>query len=225
MSATLSAPRVYAIADAEALAPRALAGAVAEMAAEGIEWIQVRAKHLADDDLYRQTEACCRAVEGTRAALWIDDRADLASLLPVAGLHVGQADLPPSAARRVIGAVCSDRGGAHDCWLGSSTHDLRQVSAAATDPAVDVVAVGPIFATRSKADAQPVVGLELLRRARRLTTKPIVAIGGIDETNAASAWAAGADAVAMIGAICRGELAANCRRLLGVAEEWSYEQG
>jgi thiamine-phosphate pyrophosphorylase len=223
LSATLSAPRVYAIADAEALAPRPLPDAVAEMADEGIEWIQVRAKHLADDDLYRQVEACCRAVEGTRAALWIDDRADLASLLPVAGLHVGQADLPPSAARRAI-AECGASGESGDRWLGSSTHDLQQVAAAAADPAVDVVAVGPVFATRSKADAQPVVGLELLRQARRLTTKPIVAIGGIDETNAAGAWAAGADAVAMIGAICRGELAANCRRLLRVAEEWSYEQ-
>jgi thiamine-phosphate pyrophosphorylase len=224
LSRAASAPRVYAIADVEALAPRALPDAVAEMANEGIEWIQVRAKHLSDDDLYRQAEACCRAVEGTGASLWIDDRADVASLLPVAGLHVGQEDLPPWAARRVMGES-GDGPGSGNRWLGNSTHDLEQVAAAAADPAVDVVAVGPVFATRSKADARPVVGLELLRQARRLTSKPIVAIGGIDETNAAGAWAAGADAVAMIGAVCRGELAANCRRLLGVAKEWADERG
>lgn len=196
---------VYAIADAEALDPLPLPEGVARMAEAGIRWIQVRAKKLSGADFYRALERCCRALEGSGTALWVDDRADLAALFPVAGVHVGQTDLPPEAARRVVGPRL---------WIGFSTHGLEQLAAADRDPDVDVVALGPIFPTTGKANPDPVVGLDILREARRRTAKPLVAIGGIDASNAAAVLAAGADTVAVLGAVCRGDVTAGCRRLL-----------
>jgi thiamine-phosphate pyrophosphorylase len=213
--------RVYAIADAEALGAAPLPAAVAAMAGAGVSWIQVRAKRLAGIELYRALEACCRAVEGSTSALWIDDRADLAALFPVAGVHVGQADLPPAAARKVVGRM--ENSGLR---IGQSTHDEEQLAAADEDPDVDVIAVGPVFPTASKERPDPVVGLSFVRRARERTAKPLVAIGGIDAGNAAAVLAAGADAVVVLGAVCRGgargvrgmgEIGESCRRLLAAA--------
>jgi thiamine-phosphate pyrophosphorylase len=139
----------------------------------------------------------------------VDDRVDLAALLPVDGVHLGQRDLPPAAARPLLAARVS---------IGASTHDPAQLDAAAGDPAVDVVAVGPVFATRSKPDPDPVVGLDLVRAARVRTPKPVVAIGGIGEHNLAAVLDAGADAVAVLSAIRAEEVAGSCRRLLQAVE-------
>jgi thiamine-phosphate pyrophosphorylase len=196
---------VYAIADAGALGARALPAAVAEMASAGIGWIQVRAKELSGSGWYEALAGCCRALEGSGVQLWVDDRADLAALFPVAGLHVGQRDLPPAAARRVVG------GGVR---IGLSTHDEEQLAAADEDPDVDVIAVGPVFPTTGKALPGPAVGLEFVRWARRRTRKRLVAIGGIDAGNLAAVLAAGADSAAMIGAVCKGDIRANCHRLM-----------
>ncbi|MBW8877517.1 MAG: thiamine phosphate synthase [Acidobacteria bacterium] len=208
---------IYAIADAEALHPRPLAAAVAEMAAAGVRWIQVRGKRLSGREWYPALEACCRALEGSGVELWVDDRADLAALFPVQGLHLGQADLPPAAARRVVG---------HSVRLGLSTHGEEQLAAADADPEVDVIAVGPVFPTTGKERPDPVVGLDFVRRASLRTTRTtrmprtarrLVAIGGIDAGNVAAVLAAGADAAAVLGAVCRGDIGANCRRLLAAA--------
>ena len=199
---------VYAIADAGALGAEALPAAVAEMAGAGVRWIQVRAKHLSGSGWHAALAACCRTLEGSGVRLWVDDRADLAALFPVDGVHVGQRDLPPAAARRVVGA---------EVKIGLSTHDEEQFAAADADPAVDLIAVGPVFPTTGKESPDPVVGLSLVRWARERTRKPLVAIGGIDAGNVAAVLAAGADAAAMLGAVCRGgvrEGRANCRRLL-----------
>ena len=205
---TSPTPRIYAIADATTLGSERLVEGVRTMAATGIEWIQLRMKDLADDEMVARSEACCRAVEGTEARLWIDDRPDLAALLPFRGVHLGQSDLPPTAARKVVGAGVA---------LGLSTHDSDQTVRAQEDPDVDVVACGPVFPTRSKAGAHDAIGLEGVTRARRETVKPLVAIGGIDVDSVAAVLAAGADSVAMIGAICRGDIEHNCRRLLRAA--------
>lgn len=197
--------RIYAIADVEALHPAPLPAAVHAMAEAGIEWIQVRAKRLSGAELCRQVEACCRALEGSKVRLWVDDRADVAALFPVGGLHVGQTDLPPGDARRVVGG---------EMWIGLSTHGEEQLLAADADSEVDVIAVGPVFPTTGKERPDPVVGLGFIRRARELTAKPLVAIGGIDSTNLAEVVAAGADAAAVIGAVCRGDVSANARRLI-----------
>jgi len=199
---------LYAIADADVLGSHPLPVAVAEMAESGVRWIQVRAKRLSGSAWYGALEGCCRALAGSGAALWVDDRADLAALFPVAGLHVGQRDLPPAAARRVVGSGVR---------IGLSTHDGEQLAAADADPDVDVIAVGPVFPTTGKERPDPVVGLDFVRRARAGTAKRLVAIGGIDESNVAAVLAAGADAAVVLGAVCRGDIRANCRRLLAAA--------
>jgi len=203
-------PRVYAIADADALGALPIPEAVAAMAEAGVGWIQVRAKRLPGERFHEAVAAACREAARRGAELWVNDRADLAALLPVAGVHLGQSDLEPRLARRAVG---------DELWIGLSTHDEEQLAAAAGDPDVDVVAVGPVFATSGKRDPDPVVGLELVRRARRLTRKPVVAIGGIDASNIRAVLAAGADAAAVLGAVCRGDVAANSRRLLAAAAE------
>ena len=204
----VAVPRLYAIADREALGARSLPGAMAAMAAAGVRWIQLRAKGAAGSDFYALAAACCEALEGSGATLWLDARADVAALLPVGGLHLGQHDLPPEAARPLL---------ADGVLVGRSTHDLSQLAAAAADPAVDVIALGPIFATASKRQPDPAVGLSLLQAARRLTRKPLVAIGGIDERNLAAVLAAGADSAAVLSAACRGDVAASCRGLVALA--------
>jgi thiamine-phosphate pyrophosphorylase len=122
--------------------------------------------------------------------LILNDRADLA-LLAGWGVHVGHEDLAPGDARKVLGT---------GQVIGVSTHNEAQVREADAG-AVDYVAIGPVFATTSKADTEPVVGLEGVRRARALTRKPLVAIGGITRENARSVIDAGADSVAVIGAL------------------------
>jgi len=124
--------RIYAIADVEALHPTPLPEAVRDMAEAGVRWIQVRAKRLSGSLLFRQVEACCRVLEGSGVELWMNDRADLAALFPVAGLHVGQTDLPPAAARRIVGAAVR---------IGLSTHGEGQLLAADADPEGDLIAV------------------------------------------------------------------------------------
>jgi thiamine-phosphate pyrophosphorylase len=203
---------VYAIADAGVLGAGALPAAVAEMAAAGIGWIQVRAKELSGGGWYAALDGCCRALEGSGVRLWVDDRADLAALFPVAGVHVGQRDLPPAAARHVTGPGVR---------IGLSTHDEEQLAAADADPDVDVIAVGPVFPTTGKADPDPVVGIPFVRWARQRTRKPLVAIGGIDAGNLAAVLAAGADSGCVLGAACRGgvrAVRANCRRLVAAAD-------
>lgn len=206
----LQPPAIYAIADAQALAPMALHEGVARMADSGIQWIQLRAKSLPGNQICREIEGSLEALEGFQGLLWIDDRADLAALFPFGGLHLGQHDLPVAAARMVVGS---------EVWIGQSTHDERQLRKAVNDPEVDLVAVGPVYSTTSKERPDPVVGPPLVRRARLTTDKPLVAIGGIDAANLALVLEAGADCVAVLGAVCRGDVAANCRRLVRAAEE------
>jgi thiamine-phosphate pyrophosphorylase len=198
-------PPVYAILDADTLGLDRLPAAAAAAVTAGVRWVQLRAKQALDGDLCRAVEACGRALSGSDAMLWINDRADVAAVYRARGLHLGQDDLPPEAARRVVG---------EHCWIGLSTHDLEQVTEADRDDAVDLIAVGPVFSTRSKSRPDPVVGLDLVSRARTLTTKPLVAIGGIDSETLPSVLAAGADSVAVIGAIGRDDVEKSCRLLL-----------
>ncbi len=135
---------------------------------------------------------------------------DLALASGAFGVHLGQQDLAAEAARRILGP---------ETWIGASTHRRSEVTAAVGNAAVDVVAVGPVFATSSKENAEPVVGLELVRWAASRTDKPIVAIGGLDAGRASEALAAGASSAAVLGALTAGlssghSLEANVRALL-----------
>lgn len=130
---------------------------------------------------------------GNSGRLIMNDRADLCLAADFDGVHVGQDDLSPESVRKIIGP---------DRWLGVSTHNPEQLSEADLTSA-DYLAIGPVFATSGKEKPDPVVGLEGVRRARALTRKPLVAIGGISRANAASVIEAGADSVAVISDLLR----------------------
>jgi thiamine-phosphate pyrophosphorylase len=141
-------------------------------------------------------ELRARLGEGIR--LIMNDRADLCLAAGFDGLHVGQDDLSPASARRIIGTEFQGKAR----WLGVSTHNPEQL-ALADQTSADYLAIGPVFVTSSKANPDPVVGLEGVCRARELTRKPLVAIGGITRANARSVIEAGADAVAVISDLLR----------------------
>ena len=191
-------PRLYAILDAGVYGRLgvSLEGAARELRAAGVALVQYRDKDAGPQEILRNAAAIRDAFAGADCRLILNDRADLAVLAGWDGVHVGQEDLAPEDARRVVGV---------ERWVGVSTHTEEQVRVADGSGA-DYVAVGPVFATGTKVDAEPVIGLDGVRRARALTAKPIVAIGGITRGNARSVIDAGADSVAVISALlCDGE--------------------
>ncbi len=203
-------PSLYAIAD-PAFLTLPLEESVGIMAEAGVQWIQLRSKGRPDRELLARFEGAEEAATRHGSRIWLNDRPDMLALLggsTVVGVHLGQEDLPAAAARKVVG---------EGAWIGVSTHDEVDLEAAAADPEVDLIAVGPVFPTGSKPDALSAVGLDLVRKARAGTDKPLVAIGGIRAENLASVFDAGADAVAVLSAICHGDVGLNAARLLTAA--------
>ncbi len=162
-----------------------------ELKAAGVALVQYRNKVGAPQSILRDAAMVWEVFAGSGCRLIMNDHADLVASAGFGGVHVGQGDLSPEDARRVVGA---------ERWVGVSTHTDEQVRIA-NETSADYVAVGPVFATGTKVDAEPVIGLEGVRRARALTKKPIVAIGGITRENARSVIDAGADSVAVISAL------------------------
>lgn len=162
------------------------------LAGAGCSLLQYRDKGGSAQVILRQARELKKHL-GRSVRLIMNDRADLCLAADFDGVHVGQEDLSPESVRRIIG---SDR------WLGVSTHNPDQLREA-DQTSADYVAIGPVFATTSKEKPDPVVGLEGVRRARELTSKPLVAIGGITRANAASVIDAGADSVAVISDLLR----------------------
>ena len=181
-------PRLYPILDAGLVlrAGLTIEGFATDLYAAGIRFVQYRDKE-ASDQVLLQRAALVRHifVEGF---LILNDRVPLVAAAGYDGVHVGQQDTPVAEVRGMIGA---------NVLIGLSTHGEQQLARAAAGDA-DYVAIGPVFATRSKQDPDPVVGLEGVRRARTLTAKPLVAIGGITRSNCAAVIAAGADSVAVL---------------------------
>ncbi|HKF25718.1 MAG TPA: thiamine phosphate synthase [Candidatus Acidoferrum sp.] len=165
----------------------------------GARLFQYRNKTAPGRELLQAAQALNVTVRQEGGSFLVNDRADIARLAGASGVHVGQDDLEVASARAIAGVAAI---------VGVSTHNLAQFQAAAATDA-DYVAVGPIFETRSKPNPDPVVGLELIRRARQLTAKPIVAIGGITLERAASVIEAGADSVAVISDILASRNPAN----------------
>ncbi len=192
-SASRQLPRLYPIVDEGLLRLRGVAlGRVAEdLRAAGAQLVQYRNKVGEPDSILRSAAVVWEVLAGSGCRLIMNDRADLAVLAGFGGVHVGQGDLSPEDARRVVGV---------ERWVGVSTHNDEQVRVA-NETSADYIAVGPVFATGTKVDAEPVIGLEGVRRARALTKKPIVGIGGITRANARSVIDAGADSVAVISAL------------------------
>ncbi len=154
----------------------------------GARILQLRHKGVYSRAIYSHAARIAELCRAAGARFVINDRADIA-MLTGAGLHVGQHDLAPADARRLLGP---------DALIGYSTHNPEQLAEAAGEP-VDYLALGPIFATRSKENPDPVLGLEGLRDAAPRVRLPLVAIGGITRENAEAAFAAGAASVAVIG--------------------------
>ncbi len=181
-------PRLYAIADAGFFPEtEGLLRFTQELAAGGVTLIQYRNKTGSARQILDHVLALKRSLPA-HVQLIMNDRADLCLAADFDGVHVGQDDLSPESVRRLIGGTR---------WLGVSTHNPQQV-AAANETTAEYIAVGPVFATSSKDRPDPVIGLDGVRRARSLTSKPLVAIGGITRENCLSVIEAGADSVAVI---------------------------
>lgn len=180
-------PALYAILDAGHPGDEHLA--LAELlAGAGVRLIQLRDKTGSTRRIYEASLRWSHKLSAQGVRVIVNDRPDIAAMAGAGGVHVGQEDLPVEEARRVSGA---------GRWVGVSTHNLEQLREAALTSA-DYIAVGPIFPTATKQNPDPVVGLELLRAARRLTQKPLVAIGGITIESAEAVFRAGADSVAVV---------------------------
>jgi thiamine-phosphate pyrophosphorylase len=184
----LPIPRLYAIVDPAQGSGRSAVELTEALLAAGVRLIQLRDKQAASVELYDVARIVGELVRRARGTFIVNDRADIAKAVDADGVHVGQDDLPVESARAILGP---------DKIIGYSTHYLEQVLEADRSTA-DYIAFGPVYATASKLNPDPVVGPEGVRAARRATSKPLVAIGGITLENARAVIEAGADSVAVI---------------------------
>jgi thiamine-phosphate pyrophosphorylase len=158
------------------------------LADAGVKLIQLRDKKSTSRDFFATAKEMAAVLLPRGVQFAVNDRADIAAMVGASGVHVGQDDLPVEDARK----LCKP-----PMWVGVSTHNVSQLQEALATSA-DYIAVGPIFATQTKENPDPVVGLNLIREARKLTRKPLVAIGGITLENAPAVYGAGADSIAVI---------------------------
>ncbi|MGD9588833.1 MAG: thiamine phosphate synthase [Pyrinomonadaceae bacterium] len=187
----LRLPKVYPITNA-GRAGISILEQVRILTEAGARLIQLRAKDLDDRRLFETAAAAAELTRTAGCRLIVNDRVDIARLAGADGVHLGQGDLSPAAARDLLGP---------DAMIGFSTHSLEQVHKASVLP-VDYIAFGPIFETTTKSDTDPVVGLSLLAEAKQLVgERPLVAIGGIDPASVDGVLSAGADSAAMISGI------------------------
>jgi thiamine-phosphate pyrophosphorylase len=188
MRTSFRLPRVYPITDVS-ISGLSHAEQVALLAGGGATLVQIREKHAPPLQFYEQAKAAMAVARERGVQIIINDRVDIALAVGADGVHLGQDDLPPEAARRLLG---------DNAVIGYSTHSLSQALEVTKLP-VDYIAIGPIFQTSTKENPSPVVGLEGLRVVREAIGKlPLVAIGGITPANIEEVIEAGADAVAMI---------------------------
>lgn len=203
----LAGTRLYPLTDRR-LSGLSHAEQVSQLSEAGATLLQLREKSLSPLDFYLEAEAALRVARERGTKIIINDRVDIALALKADGVHLGQDDLPPEAARRLLGP---------EAIIGFSTHNLDQARLAARMP-VDYIAIGPIFATSTKATSDSAIGLDELRLVRQAvgTTIPLAAIGGITFENSQDVVSAGADAIAVVSAIWipTGQAASQTKRLL-----------
>jgi thiamine-phosphate pyrophosphorylase len=187
-------PRLYPILDADALARAAvpLVTAAHALRDAGVRWLQYRDKRASDAEMVERMRELRAIFPAGESVLLLNDRVALCAAAGTDGVHIGQEDMAPKEARRILG---------RERLLGVSTHNVAQLRAALATGAADYLAIGPVFATASKENPDPVVGLEGVKAARALTRLPLVAIGGITGENGRAVIEAGADAVAVISAL------------------------
>jgi thiamine-phosphate pyrophosphorylase len=191
MQTVFHLPRVYPLTDVE-LSKLSHSEQLRLLSLGGATFVQLREKSLAPLEFYEQAKAAMAVAAETGVQVIINDRVDVALAVGAHGVHLGQDDLPPEAARALLGS---------DAIIGYSTHNVAQAIEATKLP-IDYLAIGPIFATATKNDTDPELGLDGLRAVRRAIGEfPLVAIGGITLTNAGDVIAAGAGSVAVISAL------------------------
>jgi thiamine-phosphate pyrophosphorylase len=184
-------PTIYPITDSR-ISGLSQPEQVKRLIAGGARFIQLREKYASPRDFYAAALAASAVAKVHDVPLIINDRIDIAIAVEASGVHLGQDDIPPTEARRILGK---------EAIIGYSTHSMEQVRAASTLP-VDYIAFGPVFPTLSKDSPEDAVGLDGLKEAKlAVGGRPLVAIGGIDESSLLSVLAAGADSAAMIGCL------------------------
>jgi thiamine-phosphate pyrophosphorylase len=210
-SSRLPFARLYPILDDSFETEESVGEAIAALGRARCRTVQLRVKELTTREFHRWAEV---AREHSRLAglrLIVNDRADIALLVGADGVHLGQEDLSPASARRVLG---------DDAVIGLSTHDLEQARLACSAP-VDYIAIGPIFPTSTKktrTEGERELGVEGARAVRAIVDKPLVAIGGITLSSAKELFDAGVDSVAVISALRRSSREG--RSLEEIAREW-----
>src|SRR5688572_20054689 len=168
---------------------------VAALIGAGARFIQIREKNAPTDEFYSAVVDSLAAARETETCVIVNDRVDIAMAAGAHGVHLGQTDLPPTEARKLLGA---------GAIIGFSTHTIEQARAACGMP-LDYIAFGPVWPTRTKEDPDPVVGLSLLSEVKQIVGDiPVVAIGGINESNAAATLSAGADSLAVVSGLFSG---------------------
>ena len=202
-------PRLYAIVDSDACAwaGRLPLDVARAFLSAGVRCLQLRAKGLESGPFLELALVVVAEMDAAGGTVIVNDRGDLAVLSGAQGLHIGQEDLPPAAARRVIGS---------SLILGLSTHSQPQWDTGALEP-VSYLAIGPVHGTATKETGHSPVGLEAVRRASLVGTGaglPVVAIGGITLENAPAVIAAGAASVAVIGDLLNGDPEVRARAFL-----------
>jgi len=202
----LQLPRIYPITNT-AVSGLTHTEQVAHLLRGGATFIQLREKTNSPRAFFDDAESAVHLARAAGAAIIINDRVDLALALGASGVHLGQTDMPVNAARQLLGP---------DAIIGYSTHNLDQVVEALELP-INYLAFGPIFPTRTKENPDPIAGVDGLRAAKTLAGElPVVAIGGIDESNMADIFTAGADSAAIISGILSNaqNIAANLRKMM-----------
>jgi thiamine-phosphate pyrophosphorylase len=190
---TLQLPKVYPITD-RSIASLTHSEQVRRLIAGGATLVQLREKNDVSGTFYQDACAALQIARNAGTTLIVNDRVDVALAIGADGVHLGQADLPVIAARKLLGSKAI---------IGYSTHTLDQVKAALDLP-IDYVAFGPIFKTSSKINPDPIVGVGQLREAKSIAgALPLVGIGGIQGSNLAQVLSAGADSAAIISEILK----------------------
>lgn len=186
-----SLPKIYPITDTS-LTNLSHLEQVKELIKGGATFIQLREKRLSPQKFYESAKEVVNYTRGSEIKIIVNDRVDIALAVRADGIHLGQDDLPPEAARKILG---------ERSIIGFSTHNVEQAIAASNLP-LDYIAVGPIYQTNSKENLDPIVGIEGLQKVRQaIGNFPLVAIGGINLDSAQMVWRSGANSIALISSL------------------------
>ncbi len=181
-------PKIYPITDTR-ITKISHAEQVKKLIKGGAKFIQLREKYLSPQDFYDDALEAVKIARAENVKIIINDRVDIALALKADGVHLGQDDLSPAEARKIL---------SENAIIGFSTHNLEQLAETVKMP-IDYAAIGPVFATKTKENPDEIVGIEIIKNARKLVGNfPLVAIGGINSTNFLEVLSAGADSTAII---------------------------